>query len=1347
MKLPAILSVFILLSFFAQAEVENISFQKVSDNDGLTNGAIKKIVQDGNGAIWLATGSGIIRYDSKNFKHFIHSPSDTTSLFHNSVTDLAVDKQEILWIGTRIGLCYFDHSQQSFVRFLVKLSNSNHTLGNINSLSFDKNGNLWIVYRNGFGILNKTSHQLFELKTEDGEIPDRTYTDRQGNIWLSTMNGSLYSLNHELLTITRLIKGNGSMIETCLPEKNQIWIGTKEAGVQLYSNKGELQQTYFFNDGGMGIVTGEPVRKIIRDKSERLWIGTFGGIYMEKNGNFQYFNPKTHSGLSHPSVYEIFEDKKGGLWFGTWAGGLSYCHDEGNHFRNFSSKPGLVLLNSHSVSSFVEDAIGNIYIGYESGGIDYFNKTTSQFSKVNFAEINSPKSVKTQCFDKFGGHWIGTNEQGLWYKKAGSTKFKHYSAGIEDGNHLSNSNIYSICPVDSGVWIGTHGGGVNFYSFKTNKLSFYKPKLSNRKDPLKLYIRSIYADSKSNLWLGTIEGIYQVSLKSATGKLHNSTADSKVRIDYINSIAELDDGNLWIGTRASAISIYDNNTNTFQYFDAEGLIKGKDVYSIINDENGNLWFTSSIGLVYYNTKTKEKRLFTSQDGIQGRWFLPMSVFRDTQNDLYFGGTNGFTIVSPNKIKFNARPPEVIITKLIINNQTEKHPFFKNCSNQDNQIQFSYKENTIKIEFVSDNYLLPEKNKFRYRLVNYYDHWIDADQDASAFFVNLPWGKYQFEVQSCNNDGIWSTTPTCFMLTISKPFYASNLAILAYILIFIIIITAIIRNIKLRAALRNQVFEEKLQREQKEMLNELKLKFFTNISHEFRTPLSLISGPVKQLKKSENLTESQAQLIDTIWRNTSRLLTLVNQVIDLRKIDKRKEELNPVKLDLVSFVQERALNFRNEADELGIKFIQDYPENKIEIDIDGNMIDKIIFNLLSNAFKHTPKHGVIRIGVLRGEIPANSELANQLSYGELNDKDYISIYVSDNGAGIDQEDLLKIFNRFEQGKSKIRESSGIGLSLCHEYTLMHHGQIIAQSSVGKGSRFIVRLPLKQSATNSLTDIKDQYIQQESNDTLTDSSLSFPEQIKQRTVLVVDDNHDFRNYLKLTLSHYYKVLLADNGKAGLEILENEVVDCIISDVMMPVMNGYEFCSAVKSNLITSHIPVILLTALSSSSSEMIGIRNEADAYITKPFNDELLIAKIGNLLLQRQKLRELFSPKAYTGTSVELEGLDNYFLKKLNSIIEQNIKNESFDIDLLVQEMGISRSQLHRKLKNITNFSTTEYIRIYRLEKAVQIMQKKEHNIDEISFLVGFTTHAYFTRSFKNHFGESPSDYMKRWNKTC
>lgn len=1328
-----ILFFLVFTCLFLQAKQNDFSIRRVSPLAGLTSEAVNTITQDQNGFIWIGTNRGLFKYDSERFESFSSNTQDSTSVLHNVITDILVDNTNKVWVATRIGLCVFDRKTRHFSRFDYRDDKGDVRL-NIKQLALDRDGNIWLIDNQGLGILNKVSHRLFRVSLHDNEKPNILHFGPQGQLWVGTNQGSIFKINPETFQTTRISEATNIRINTLYVDATTIYTGDSKNGLLAYRYNGKADTTIHNQEL---LLQNQEVRVITKDNDGQLWIGTYNGIYLKNGESYT----KIENDQLHPSTYTIFEDKHHGIWIGTWAGGLFHYHPEYNLFSSYIHTLDPHSLSNNVVSSFDVSPEGNLLIGTEAGGMNLFDRQTQSFTPVTVSPLNPKLNIKDQCFDVQNGHWVATNKDGLWYKASGATQYTNFKQDGESGLNLLHNDVYALTPVDSGIWIGTHGGGLHFYHLRQRRM-LYPDSLYNGKLHLSNpYIKALYKDTHNYLWVGTVNSLNKVDLKNGTSEVFGYTPGSPIRNDYIYSISQPFPDEVWIGTRISGINIYNHQTHSFTHFNANGLLKQKDVYGIIKDTKSNLWITTNDGLILHDIITNTTRRFTKEDGIQGNWFYPNAIFQDESGTVYFGGTQGFSTIHPNQVKFNKREPQVTINKITINNQTIKYPLVTSNDTVSQKMKLKHFQRTLSFEFTSDNYLVSEKNQYKYRLVNHYDDWIETNGEANVLFTNLDWGHYIFEVKSCNNDGLWCQQPARIQITIPKPFYAQNITILGYLFIIALIILYIFRIIKKRIRLENMIQEERNQTRQAEELNDLKLKFFTNVSHEFRTPLSLILGPVNTLLKDNSLPPDQQNLIQVVHRNATRMMTLINQLMDLRKLERGKEKLTVSELNLDSFIHERTLNFSTEAKTKNITFSY-HKGSKMILEADSEKLDFMLINLLSNAFKFTPENGNIEIAYYQEISPSYKEVyENYISFGQVPEGDTVSIIIADTGLGIDQEELKRIFNRFERGKNPRKGSTGIGLSMCLEYTLMHRGQISVYSSPAKGSLFQIVLPLKQEniPTDNVVPVSQEWMQLDTPETTLLEPQSIPPQF-DKTILVVEDNTDLRNYIRKVLDKNYTVQTAPDGKKALELLLDTHIDLVISDVMMPEMDGMELCQTIKSDMAISHIPVILLTALSSIEHKLKGVTIGADAYVSKPFQDVFLIAQVNNLLVQRQKLSEHFA-KTLDTQAGSASGLDNYFLSKLNKIIEANLTNEELDVEVFTNEIGISRSHLHRKLKSLTNYSTTEYIRTYRLEKALELMKSGEYNINEISYLVGFNTHTYFSRCFKKHFQKSPKEIMK------
>ncbi|GAB5552943.1 MAG: two-component regulator propeller domain-containing protein [Saprospiraceae bacterium] len=1336
---------FCLSVFALKAQVDDITFRRVSPPGGLSFQAVHTFKQDKFGYIWMGSFDGVFRYNSKEIIQFIHNPDEPNGLPSDIVTSLAIDQQNNnIWVSTEKGLCLFNQELQKFERIFYTYEDGTTAKDHILSIALDKDGKLWIAEENFFGFLDMTNHQLVRIKMDLKDDPLRfIYNDDANRLWLGTDKGAVYSVLNNGESIEKIIQGPGSFVRTIYADKDEIWVGYESHGARLFDLKGNLKIHYSYPANPKFNVESVSVRKIWKDERKRIWIGTYAGLFLSVGNELIHFPYDEYEGLPHNSIYDIFEDKLGGIWFGTWSGGVSYLHHTDNKFNNyrFSKEPGSI--SDNMVSSFVQTPDGALYIGTEQGGLNEFDRENGRFTKIKELEEEGLLNVKGLGVDKEGGLWVACAFNGVYYRPKDQSDFIHFEFGAEDGKHISALGAYAICSSDSGVWIGTNFGGLNFYDFNTKQISFKSDAypFSQLKG---LNIKSLDLDSNDNLWATTTNGTFQFHLPTdeLTSFNINSEGSQKTRSQSFFFASELSDGKIWMGTEGDAINIFDPNTDELISFNADGLLKGKDVYGIIEGMDNHIWITSNDGLILYNSQDKSSRRFVITDGIQGNLYNPNAVFKDNDGSLYFGGTNGFSQLEPKEININNNPPNVLINSMVVN-QRKVIPEQKDI-NKFAELKLSPKETTLSFNFSADNFLQPEKNKFMYRLTNYVDDWVQDGNNGFATFVNVPPGEYVFEVRACNNDGVWNDTPAQFPIVIKQFWYKSKLALAFYFMAFLTIVLLIIRFYLDRLKLKKALLIEKIKHEHEDQLHEMKLRFFTNISHEFRTPLTLIKWPIQSLLSSKNINSEERNQLETVKRNTNRLLQLISQIMDLRKVEEGQVKLNISEIELIDFIRERTLNFSEEAKSKNITFSFTNEKDKCVIEADEEKLDKIIYNLLSNAFKFTSAQGQINVSINSGsQTPNSNYFSNQLSFGKLDKEDFVEIQVTDNGKGIDSDDLQNIFNRFEQGKEgKVnKNSTGIGLTLCKDYTLLHRGVIIVQSTPGEGTRFSLRIPTKQKAQKILFTghQKVNNINSWESTEVVDIHSQVPNQGVK--ILIVEDNEELRKYLKKFIEKFYAVVFAENGMRGLEILKMQKVDLVISDIMMPELDGFEFCQRIKSNIETSHIPVILLTALSSVENSTVGLEKGADAYISKPFDETFLLSQIKNLLQQRKRLQESYVQKFLAKQPIDIGNLDNYFLTKINAIIEDNIENEGFSVDYLAKEIGLSRSQLHRKLKQISNHSTSEYITIAKIRKATTLLSSGKYNIDEVAYKAGFNSHSYFTKCFKKIHQQTPKEFVK------
>ncbi|TKG95081.1 hybrid sensor histidine kinase/response regulator [Puteibacter caeruleilacunae] len=1346
MRLRGFLLIILIVGIFGSSNAE-FAFRQISPDGGLTFQGIRDIVKDDYGYVWMSSQHGLFRYDSQTFKNYKHNSKDSLSIPHDNLTVLCYDQNKVLWMGTEQGLCTYDYSTDNFHQVVLKEENITNSTPYINYITEDTKGRLWMIVNHKLYYFSADRKVFQHVALPDlEELLTHIYNDQSGKLWIGTMSGSVYMMNASDLSINKVLDSSGHSVISMLINKSNLWVGYRDGGATLFTLGGKKLKHYRYPSEKWDIDKAS-VRDIMLDANGNLWFATFKGLFVEDKGKLVRYSPENIPGLTHASIYCLFKDLENGIWIGTWSGGVSYLHPNDNYFINYRHSNHLGSLSNNIISSFAQVDNKGLYVGTEVGGLNYLDYNTSGFSHpVLMAQDQQAYNIKALASDKYNTLWVGTL-RGIFTKKQGASKFEHIFRGPADGKHLSGKNVYSICPVDTGIWIGLFGNGVNFYSFKNKKI-LYPEDISDTSyiDPT---IRHIIEDSNGNMWIATHRGVYRYSNKNGqkeVERFYMGNADVPTNIYYY--LYEAHDGNIWFGTKSNGVLIYDPKRHEFKNDSIYDRLNELDIYGITEDQYNHVWITTNNGLYYFDPKNNISRYFTQFDGIQSNLFNPQAIYRDANNTLFMGGTNGFSSIRPGELQINKRPPGVMINNILVNNKKDINYYSLPQRKGKASLNLEYYETSLRVEFSADNHLLPAKNRFQYRLLGMSDEWIDNGTNSTAIFTNLADGRYTLEVRAANNDGIWSKTPTQIAISIATPYWRSTAAYLVYLLIIGGIIYLFYRFITERQKLRKQVLIEQIERRNKEELHDMKLQFFTNISHEFRTPLTLIAGPIKKLMQSKEFGDKSQEYLDVVDRNSKRLLGLVNQILDFSKADQRKNSLEVTSILLNKFVEERYLSFKQLAKEKDINYQLLLPEeDDIYIDADADKLDKIIYNLLSNAFKNTRSNGtiILEAGYHSPEATTGKNYANQLKFGQIDTDDIIVIAVTDTGKGIASNNLLKIFNRFEQGSdNQSAHGTGIGLSMCHDFTLLHLGDITAQSSPGKGSRFKVRLPRKQAAQKILSNTHEFAPKQDaSNIQLEQTKTAKHEELPM--VLIVEDQTDLRNYLDDLLQPHYQTLVAGHGKQALNLLKNHQVDLIVSDVMMPEMDGLELCQHVKSDLEISHIPVILLTALSSVEQKVSGFSKGADAYIAKPFDENHLLVRVENLIKQRQLLKDSFSKKVIQDEQLNVGDLDNYFLNRLNKIINENMQSEDFTVEILASMAGISRSQLHRKLKNLTGSSATEYIRIIRLKHAAEMLVSSDYNIDEISYLTGFTSHSYFSKCFKQLYQVSPKEYKQQYGK--
>jgi signal transduction histidine kinase/ligand-binding sensor domain-containing protein/DNA-binding response OmpR family regulator len=1352
MRLYLSLLLFVIVPLFCLSQETNpedinLSFRRISPVGGFTYGAINSIGEDADGFIWFGTVNGLYSYNSVDVQKFVNNPLDSTTIPGNSIRTIFCDSYNTLWIGTQQGVCTYDKCENNFIRHNFQDSTGEYLGNDILDIFQGDSSNIYFLSTIMLGKLNLQTNQFTKIFINNSlnENLSSAQYDPKGAILVGGSNGSIWKYdlsNNKINTFYHRIDEAVSKI--CLVDSG-IWIGYDWAGLDYLDLSGKFISHYGGHETDVNRINHNRVRDIYEDEKGQIWISTYKGISIISNGKI--FNMQSHEiqGIPHKSIYKIFRDSKNGIWIGTWSGGLAYQSKFDNQFIHFRKEKTYAKINDEFVSSFAEKPDGTILIGSEFGNLNKLDSVSNKMINIPFKTENGKKieNIKSLLFDDSTEMlWVGTFLDGLWYQVKNENVLQQFKE--INGSRIS---IYSLAKSDSLLFIGTFGQGLYVYNVYNGNLNHYISDAGDNNTISNDNIRTIIVAIDKSIWIGTNHGLNHFNPSSSTFKRFNFSSNIKDRIssDLIFSLHQGRDGLIWIGTSGGGLNKYDPTTDKFEKYQTIDGLGGNDVFGIEEDNKGLLWISTDNGITNFDPYKLSFRNFYHEDDLQGNQFNPGASFKTSNNEILFGDTKGFTFFIPEEMKTNPFPPKVVLTSLTINNvavtnKSEKTPLIKNIQTQ-KELKLSFQQNSLRFNFVANNLLLPNKNRFKYRLVNYDNNWVEAGTQNFATYTKIPTGHYIFEVIASNNDNLWSNTPTQLKISISPPYWLSWYAYLFYILI-LGLVGYLIRNwILERQQLKKELLLERFAHESETQLQELKLRFFTNISHEFRTPLTLIASPVNHILEKFRLDSEVREQLQIVQRNTGRLLRLINQIIDIRKIEVGKAVLKSENVDLIGLCRNVISNFDAELEDKQIQLSFNREKEKMVTFIDADKMDKIFFNILGNAIKFTPEKGNIDISIFKtntSKLPTDSEIVGDTFEGEA-----VCVVFTDDGPGIPTDEIKLIFERFGQGSNNKADGTGIGLHMAFEYIRLHNGNIRVKSEPGNGTRFTVCIPVIEQKNFTLVESTPEInvIMKKREKESNNSDIKINQTHPNITILIIEDNFELRDYLKRFLSIQYQVVCSSNGKLGLETALTIFPDLVISDVIMPQMDGLEVCRQLKKNVLTSHIPVILLTALNESEKQIDGFKTGADAFIPKPFDENILLAQVESILLSRRKLRETFSASEDNlKNETAYFSSDRLLVDNAARFVEKHLNDKNFVVDELADHLGISPSSFYRKLKKLTSQSPTEFVRYIRLKNAIKLMNYGNTNLDEIANAIGFNSHSYFTTSFKKQFGKTPSEHI-------
>ncbi|MES2732277.1 MAG: two-component regulator propeller domain-containing protein [Bacteroidota bacterium] len=1337
---------------------QSLFFNYLSVNNGLSQNSVTSILQDSKGFIWIGTYDGLNRFDGFTTQVKRHESNNPNSLTDNRILSLYEASDGSLLIGTDGGgLNRFDPVKNRFSRIQPR---GNDLLSQVvQTICLDPAGNTWVGGDKGITVLASTQSSAEPMRCWYPKALKNTFVrtilrDRADNLWIGTDQGLYLSkadsnLSRRMANITR-IEAVGTTAVTALYQDRQrnLWIGKNgdlfRAGFIGDLAANPLMVTSVYKAMFSGLPASVNITHLTEDRTGNFWISSRNaGLFryqFDEAGKVartnRYQTEQPFCNLSENSLSTLLVDSSNTLWIGTFQKGANWISLSSQHFYSFhplmtnqigelgykgkyittlldteqelwvgTSNEGLYLyekctrrlhsyaqdIPSKDIIALYQDRQGNRWIG---GGQGLYKVAKGKRKIETIHTINKGLAIRSIAEDRLGHLWLATWESVIVYNPATNT-----SQALTTADGLSSRLAYTLYadPFDPVMWVGTIGGGINRIAYAKGQpyhitsVQHQASAIQNAPSGLSNnHVWAIFRDANRYLWVGTDAGLNQFRI------------DSGGQITHIHPILH-------------------------------PLLKDRKIVSILPDDQHTLWLGSSLGLFRYNPATNQVKQYTYKDGLQSNT-LTEAAFRTPEGWLYFGGINGLNYFKPEKIQSNAFPSQTALVDFRIFNQSievgkpyNESVILEKDINATEQMVLSYRQNNFLLGFASLHYALPEENRFRYKLEGYDPEWIETGHTQRfAAYSNLDAGQYRFLITSSNNDGRWNAHPKSILIRIEPAPWVTGWAKTLYLLLAVGLVWFLVNYYRTKHQLKNQLFQEKLEKEKVMELNEMKLSFFTNITHELRTPLNLILGPLQDLVAKLVQYDSFTQFrLRILHRNSLRLFTLINQVLDLRKISSENQTLVIAQGNLVHTICEIKDSFHWMAEQKHIRFAFQSESPSLAAWYDSDKVEKVIFNILSNAFQYTPEAGSIIITLA-------VDTTNALDPQAL-------ISIQDSGSGIEQEDQDKVFDLFYQGKKHTPSGSGIGLALSKKLIEMHQGTIRLESTPGKGTRFTVSFPISRY----------RYPQESlyENEQLLPFTAPSPDNVlanhpARRSVLLVEDHEDLRAYMKECIGAQFRVMEAADGLIGLELAGKHQPDIIITDLMMPHLDGIAFCRKIKADVRTSHIPVLIHSVKNTGLTLQEAMQAGADDFIAKPFDYSMLAIKMHNILASRQQLlMGVYKDKLMSPSYVSVPSLEEELLKKILRITEQNMADPEFNVESLCHHLGMSRMHLHRKLHAIVGKTASEFIREVRMKRSGQLLGSGSKRISEVMYEVGIASNTHFNKYFREMYGVSPKEYQQ------
>jgi ligand-binding sensor domain-containing protein/signal transduction histidine kinase/DNA-binding response OmpR family regulator len=1332
LRTQTVLVVLLLIAF--AGSTQQIRFRNYSVSDGLPSSTVRAILQDDQGFLWFGTKNGLSRFDGYQFRNFQFAKKLPGSLGNNFIHCIYRFDSTHLWVGTENGVYVLDLERERFE--LLPPTAGKTVFGIVR----DQQGYFWISTRlNGLLRFDPVSGKYIHF------IKNNTHTsvssdniskmtvDHEGKIWIGTYGNGVDVYDPVTKRFTNYHSGNSGLsndhVNTLYKGLDgAIWVGTMNGGLCRWQK--ETSSFRVYKKGGPKSIRDNIVRAIWQNTPGKLYVGTEKGLNILDipTGEFVAYTNQGNDPLSisDNAVYSIFTDKGGTTWLGTFFGGVNYFNEKASVFELYypTGDPNNVV--GKAVSCFLEDQPGKFWIGTEDGGLHYFDAAARSFKRYPFLPHHQSLSYHNiHCLlkDSKGKIWIGIFAGGLNIYDPRTGSVSQIGMQPSDPHSLNSNNIFSLYEDKDGtVWVGTDRG-LNTVDVHTGKITRI---INEATDNTIVY--DIYEDNTKTMWIATYNnGLASFNKRTGEWKsIHQGNQPNSLSSSKLTCLHDDYDGNLWIGTDGGGLNRYNYRTKEIKVYDEQSGIGANVIYGIQEDDNGTIWLTTNNGIYSFDPQHKRVRHFTPQDNLQSRQFNYGAFYKASDGKLLAGGIKGFNVFSPEKAGLTPSVSSISFTNFQLFNKNispdEKESPLSRQINYTKELELRHDQSVISFEFAALSFTAPEKVRYAYKMEGFDQAWNFVGEQRKATYTNMAPGTYTFRVKATTDKGNWDVPEKTITLIIYPPFYRTTLAYLVYVLLLLLLMYAAFKYSSAYVKKRNQIKLERLKNKEEQEFYARKIEFFTVMAHEIRTPLSLIIAPLERLLSTQKRENQEKEQLMVMEENAERLMHLVNQLLDFRRIESDAYEIRKEEVEMVSLVQSIYSRFSSLPYQKGLEFTLSTKVSGLYLQADPEVINKILSNLLINAFKFARKKISLHIQETKYEAGGHN----------------VSISVEDDGIGIPAGDIKNIFRKFfttSRGSHQYHNlgSSGIGLTLASSLAERHGGRLLVESREGIKTTFTLEIPYVKNEQPAVEAVVATEIE-EASETLDN----------RKTILLVEDDPELKSFIGKSLkSEGYCVLSAGNGHEALECMTSANVDLIISDVMMPEMNGLDLCRRIKNNINFSHIPFVLLTAKSNKETEIEGIEIGADAYIQKPFKWKHIVALIRNLLESRERLKQKFSEQPQLDATVlTTNSRDKQFIEDIVRVIEERLTDSQFSVEELSREMAMSRSSLHKKLKSLSGYGPNELIKLVRLKHAARLLLQGAHSITEVAYISGFGSASYFIRCFQAQFKLTPKEFAEK-----